>query len=129
MGFNSAFKGLMWVFLFLPLFTFFTAGRHKVSTKPYLVLCCYFHVLPVGHFVRKTVAQRSELRISGFTHALCLLRMLVLARCSIFSWRIISECLLYFCTEFYIAYIFLKFRIATLFFIPPYTKIVCACFV
>jgi len=49
----------MLVFLLLPLRTFFTAGRHTVSTKPHLILCFYFHVLPVGHFVSKECKENS----------------------------------------------------------------------
>lgn len=118
---------LMWVFLFLPLFTFFTAGWHKVSTKPYLVLCCYFHVLPVGHFISKECKENSGtekwIAYQWVHPCLVFTQNASSGEVFIFGWRIISKCLLYFCTVFYIAYIFLKFHIATLFSIPHMQKL------
>lgn len=118
---------LMWVFLFLPLFTFFTAGWHKVSTKPCLVLCCYFHVLPVGHFVSKECKENSGtekwIAYQWVHPCLVFTQNASSGEVFIFGWRIISKCLLYFCTEFYIAYIFLKFHIATLFSFPHIQKL------
>ena len=117
----------MWVFLFLPLFTFFSAGRHTVSTKPYLVHCCYFHVLPVGHFVSKECKENSgtEKWIAYHWVLPCLVFTQIASSGEVFNfgWRIISKCFLYFCSEFYIAYIFLEFRIATLFSIPHIQKL------
>lgn len=105
---------------FLPLFTFFTAGKHKVSTKLYLFLCCYFCVLPIGLFVSKECKENSGtvlwmLNRVGYNP--------VLVRCSVLNWRIISQYFLYLCTEFYIACIFLNFHIATLFPFPHVQKL------
>lgn len=113
--------------LFLPLFTFFTADWHKVSTKPYLVLCCYFYVLPVGHFVSNECKENSGTEkwiVYHWVHpCLVFTQNASSGEVFIFGWRIIFKCLLYFCTELYIAYIFLKFHIAPLFSVPHIQKL------
>jgi hypothetical protein len=81
-----------------------------VSTKPYLVLCCYFHVLPADPFVSKECKENSgtEKWIAYQWVLLCLVFTQNASSGEVFNfgWRIISKCFLYFCAGFHIAYIF-----------------------